>query len=91
MLGSTIEILMQERHWSQAELAKRTKLTPAAISLYVSEQREPTICNLIKLCEAFEVTPNDILGYHSSSRHEMKLEVTLMKEKLRQIAAIVQR
>jgi transcriptional regulator with XRE-family HTH domain len=91
MIGSTIEILIQENHWTQAKFAELANLTPAAVSQYISGKREPSIKAMLRMCRAFGITPNDFLGYHSLTKHEAKLEITIMKEKLRQISQIVQR
>lgn len=60
-LGAQIAALRQIRGLTQQDLAQRTGLQPAAISHFETGHREPTIKNLIKLCNGLSCTPNDIL------------------------------
>ena len=46
---------------SQGDLAKRTGLTPSAISHFETGQREPLVGNLIKLADALSVTVDRLL------------------------------
>lgn len=47
---------------SQADLARRSGLTPAAISQLENGQREPAFSTLIRLAHALETSPNDLIG-----------------------------
>ena len=51
------------RKWTQAELARRTGLAPAAICHYERGEREPGIVNLGKLGRAFGCTSKTLLGW----------------------------
>ena len=48
--------------WSQAELAQRTGLQPAAISHFETGARKPSFENLRRLSEALEVTTDYLIG-----------------------------
>lgn len=57
MLSMTekIKILMEQKGWSQAELARRSKISPQQISYYVKGDREPGPSNIKKIANAFNV------------------------------------
>jgi len=48
---------------SQADLAQRTGLKPAAISHYETGEREPSMENLVKLCKGLGVSPDRLLKW----------------------------
>lgn len=50
------------RGFSQLELAHRAQLQQAAVSLYESGSRRPSLRNLRRLSEALEVTTDYLLG-----------------------------
>jgi len=47
---------------SQNELAKRTGLTTAAICRYCRGNRQPSIDNLVRICDALNVSADYLLG-----------------------------
>lgn len=57
MLSMTekIKILMEQKGWNQAELARRSKISPQQISYYVKGDREPGPSNIKKIANAFNV------------------------------------
>lgn len=57
MLSMTekIKILMEQKGWNQAELARRSKISPQQISYYVKGDREPGPSNIKKISNAFNV------------------------------------
>jgi transcriptional regulator with XRE-family HTH domain len=54
------------RELSQLELAERTRLQQAAVSLYESGARRPSLQNLRRLSEALEVTTDYLVGRSES-------------------------
>jgi len=50
-----IKILMEQKGWNQAELARRSKISPQQISYYVKGDREPGPSNIKKIANAFNV------------------------------------
>ena len=83
MLSGTL----QKIGMTQAELATRSGLTPAAISQYLSGDREPQLNALLQICYCLKVTPNDLLAFHSETHREMKNEICRLREKIAQAAA----
>jgi len=54
------------REFSQLELAGRARLQQAAVSLYESGARRPSLRNLRRLSEALEVTSDYLVGRSES-------------------------
>ena len=61
MVAARLAALREMRGMTQAELAKRCGLKPAAVGLFEQGRRRPCLRNLLKLCEGLSCTPNDIL------------------------------
>lgn len=62
LIGRRLAALLEERGMSQKQLAEATNLTPAAVSRYVSGDREPRAITIAALAKALEVSPADITG-----------------------------
>lgn len=58
-----IRYILRERGMSQLELANKSGLTAAAVSRYCSGARTPNLESLLAICEALDVSPNDMLGW----------------------------
>lgn len=61
-LGRRLAGLLRERNMTQKDLAQATHLTEAAVSRYVSGQREPRAVTVANIAKALGVTPQDITG-----------------------------
>lgn len=61
MLGLRIATLRRTKGWSQAELARRLKISPSAVGMYEQGRREPALDILIALTELFDVTADYLL------------------------------
>ena len=59
----------EARGLSQAELAKKTGLQPAAISHFETGNRSPSFDNLRKLSDALEVSVDYLLGRINEEQH----------------------
>lgn len=62
LLGRRLSELLEERQMSQKDLADRTGLTPAAVSRYVSGDREPRPITVASIAKALGVEPATITG-----------------------------
>jgi transcriptional regulator with XRE-family HTH domain len=71
-LLTNIEKLLSLKGWSQADLAKITGLTPAAISQFLSGERDPSLSSLIKLAQAFQVKIDDLINTDLIKLREFK-------------------
>lgn len=54
--GKNLKSVREFLGMSQAELAKRAKMTPPAVSQFESESREPNLKSLINLSKALGVS-----------------------------------
>lgn len=60
--ASHLAQLMSERRVCARDVAKGTGLTPAAVSRYLSGQRQPRYLEAVKLAEFFGVNPDYLLN-----------------------------
>lgn len=61
MLGPRIAALRRNAHMSQAELARRIRVSPSAIGMYEQGRREPSAQTLVTLAQVFGVTTDFLL------------------------------
>ncbi len=61
MLGARIATLRRDAGWSQAELAKRLKVSSSAVGMYEQGRREPSADTLVALSRIFGVTTDYLL------------------------------
>ena len=47
---------------TQAEIARRSGVSIRAFSHYLSERSEPNLATLVRIADALDCTPNDLLG-----------------------------
>jgi transcriptional regulator with XRE-family HTH domain len=88
---TSLEIALSNAEMNQSELASRTGLTPAAISQYLSGDRQPMITALLQICYVLKLTPNDMLGFHSEKHIAIREKVAKLERKLDQIQDILER
>jgi transcriptional regulator with XRE-family HTH domain len=60
-IGARLVELLEERGWSQGELARRTGLTRSAISQLVQGATEPSLATIRKLAAALDLAEGDII------------------------------
>lgn len=61
-LGRRLAKLLRQHGMSQKELAQAAHLTEAAVSRYVSGQREPRAITVANIAKVLGITPQDITG-----------------------------
>jgi transcriptional regulator with XRE-family HTH domain len=81
-IGEKIISLRTKLNITQAELARRIELTPAAVSLIEKNERKPSLEVLTKIAEALGVTSSHFLDESDSSKnmsdkHDPKINVML--------------
>ena len=59
--GKNLKRIRETIGLSQAELAKKSKLTNAAISHFETGRRDPSLKNIIKLCKGLGCSPNVLI------------------------------
>lgn len=68
MLGPRIAALRKRSGMSQAELARRLRISPSAVGMYEQGRREPPAETLVQLAEIFEVSTDFLLTGIPNSR-----------------------
>jgi transcriptional regulator with XRE-family HTH domain len=87
-LARNIRRLREERGWSQHELARRTGLHYATVSLVEGAKRNPSTRTLGKIAAAFEIEVPDLFpkGRRRSSRKAVERPVYSFSSVIRQVA-----
>ena len=71
MLGERIACLRRARGLSQAELARRLKISASAMGMYEQGRREPSAQTLVSLARELEVSTDFLLtGFASPGRED---------------------
>ncbi len=63
-IGKHIKELRTIYKLTQTQLAEKLNTTQDTISLWELGKSYPDIQNLVKLCELFDVTPNELLDFN---------------------------
>ena len=66
MLGIRIAILRISKGWSQAELARRIRVSTSAVGMYEQGRREPSLGLLVRLAQELGVTTDYLLKGETS-------------------------
>lgn len=69
-MGLRIAALRRAAGWSQAELAKRLKISPSAVGMYEQGRREPAVQMLVALSELFGVSIDYLVTGQSDTRQD---------------------
>lgn len=63
MFGQTVKALREHRHWSQADLARRSGLKSGQISMIEAGLKDnPTLATVQRLAAALEVSPAELVA-----------------------------
>lgn len=57
-----IKTLREDNGENQRTMAKRLGVSNGLISLWENGKTEPTLPQILKICEAYSITPNELLG-----------------------------
>lgn len=60
--ANNVRQLRIEKGWTQAELARKAKISMSSLSNYENEKQMPGIYKVYRIAEALEVSENDLLG-----------------------------
>jgi transcriptional regulator with XRE-family HTH domain len=74
-ISEQIKRYRMEKGLTQLKLAKKTGLTPAAISQYESETRKPTVEAIKKIAEVLEVSVDVMIGSEALPSDEQKKDI----------------
>lgn len=87
MLLSRIAELRKQMGLSQKELGKELRVYEKTIRNWESGDSYPSIPNLIRLCELFGVSADDLLGLHGSATISLE---GLSREDQKRLIAMIQ-
>jgi len=72
-IATNLRVLRKQAAWSQTELAERVGLNRGNIASYESGCAEPSICNLLRISNLFDITTHDITRRDLSDPAELVL------------------
>ena len=61
--GPNLKEARTSRFMSQLQLALKAKVTQGTLARWESSETYPNVQNLIELCEALDMSPDDLLSY----------------------------
>ena len=79
VLAQNIKVLREKMGISQREVARRLQIQPTAVSAYERGEKLPTVENLIKIADFFDVSTDKILGREWRS---VKIDILTMARSL---------
>ena len=77
-LGEKIQELLDVRGMTRRELAEASGLTEAAISRYITGDRNPKSISLSAIAKALDVTSDELLGNENNTEDEIDEAVRLV-------------
>lgn len=73
-LGERIREICGARGWSESRLAKEIGISRTQLSRTITGKTEPLVSTLVRIANALNVTPNDLLGITNDlSADELKI------------------
>ena len=90
MFGDRLKELREEKEMTQEELGKLLNVSRQTISGYEAGAIEPSIANLVKLANIFNVSLDYILG-RTKERHNLNLENKKNKELLLDLIKVIEK
>ena len=64
--GERIVYLRKEKNLSQKALAEKMNISATRLNYWEKNKREPDLFNLLALCDALDITPDELLNYSKS-------------------------
>lgn len=74
MLIENLQKLMKEKKLSQNQLAKKLNISSTAVSKWISGKNLPTSDKIIKICEIFEISSDELLGIKARAPDNLTLK-----------------
>ena len=78
-MGARIAALRREANLSQAELARRLRISPSALGMYEQGRREPSGAILVALARELGVSTDYLLTGRAGDREKPELEEMLLR------------
>ena len=76
LLGYNIHMLRMMRGYSQKSIADKLEKSPNAVSNWELGNTSPSVDDLLKLCDMFDVTPNQVLGVDECPELQLYIDQT---------------
>lgn len=73
VLGDRLKELREEKELTQEELGKLLSVSRQAVSSYESEDAEPSLNNLVRLADIFDISLDYLLG-RTKERYNLNLK-----------------
>jgi len=94
LLSTNIKNLRQRNNLTQEEFAEKIGLSLNGVSNIERNRYQPTAATIDKICEVFEITPQELLVVNSKNNVEMIRNITAAlsafpPKKLKQIYEII--
>ncbi|MFT8349189.1 helix-turn-helix domain-containing protein [Clostridium saccharoperbutylacetonicum] len=78
--SKNLKALRKRYNVKQVELAKNTGISKSVLSYYESEKAEPTLSNLIKIAEAFQITLDELVSGNFTNNDLIEEEMKILNE-----------
>lgn len=72
--GEKLQLLLDEHGMKQSELGQKIGLASGNVSNWVNGVSMPKVETLLKICNVFGVTPNEMLGFDEATLYVKFLE-----------------
>lgn len=79
-MGERLKTLRTKQQLSQSDVAKRIHVTPALISAYEKNERNPSISSLISLADVYRTSTDFILGRTNTNSTRTYIDVSELSE-----------
>lgn len=76
--------ILENSTFSQSALARHFGMSSQRINQYLTNKREPDLAFIVKFCDFFGITPNNLLGYETS------IDKTSIYDSVAKVVAVVE-
>lgn len=66
MIGQSMRKIIENSSYSQSALARHFGISSQRLNQYLTNKNEPDLAFIIKFCDFFGITPNNLLGYETA-------------------------
>ena len=89
-VGSKIKELRKQSGMTQAELAGKLGISSSAVGMYEQGRREPDNDMMLKLCDVFDVSADDLLGQIKKTGKSVTRELSEVFDEFTQLLSAQQ-
>ncbi len=83
-VNKRIEEIMEQNNWTQYALSKTSGISQSTIASWNRRKSMPTLPMILKVCDAFGMTPDEFFGI-SADPEKMSREIILLQRIFRQL------